>query len=121
MAVSVGTGIEKRNIHLAGIVDEGGGIMAGLAAGVRGPIALIGVSEKGYLTVEFTVHSQPGHSSTPPPQTAIGILSKAMTRLEAHPMPTHLRRLRPITLIGSGRYHQLLSLTCVCPCEGGCG
>lgn len=92
----LGQELKKRNIHLAGIVDEGGGIMAGLAAGVRGPIALVGVSEKGYLTTEFTVHSQPGHSSTPPPQTAIGILSKAMTRLESHPMPIHLRRLRPM-------------------------
>jgi carboxypeptidase PM20D1 len=92
----IGQKLKEKGIHLAGIVDEGGGIMAGLAAGVRGQIALVGVSEKGYLTVEFTVHSQPGHSSTPPPQTAIGILSRALTRLESHPMPTHLRRLRPL-------------------------
>ena len=92
----IGQTLKERGIHLAGIVDEGGGIMAGLAAGVRGQIALIGVSEKGYLTVEFTVNSQPGHSSTPPPQTAIGILSRALTRLESQPMPTHLRRLRPL-------------------------
>ena len=92
----VGQKLKEKGIHLAGIVDEGGGIMAGLAAGVRGPIALVGVSEKGYLTVEFTVHGQPGHSSTPPPQTSIGILSRALARLEAHPMPTHLRRLRPL-------------------------
>ena len=49
----LGQELKKRGIHLAGIVDEGGGIMAGLAAGVRGPLALVGVSEKGYLTVEF--------------------------------------------------------------------
>jgi len=88
--------LKERGVHLAGIVDEGGGISAGLAAGVRGNIGLIGISEKGYLTVEFTVKSQPGHSSTPPPQTAIGILSRALARLEAHPMPTHLRKLRPL-------------------------
>jgi carboxypeptidase PM20D1 len=88
--------LKERGVHLAGIVDEGGGIMAGLAAGVRGEVALVGVSEKGYLTVEFTVNSQPGHSSTPPPQTSIGILARALARLEAHPMPTHLRRLRPL-------------------------
>jgi carboxypeptidase PM20D1 len=92
----MGEQLKERGIHLAGIVDEGGGISTGLAAGVRGEVALIGVSEKGYLTVEFTVNSQPGHSSTPPPQTAIGILSHALARLEAHPMPTHLRRLRPL-------------------------
>jgi len=92
----LGQELRKRGIHLAGIVDEGGGIMAGLAAGVRGPVALVGVSEKGYLTVEFTVHDRPGHSSTPPKQTSIGILARALARLEAHPMPTHLRRLRPM-------------------------
>lgn len=92
----IGQMLKERKIHLAGIVDEGGGIVEGLAAGVRGKIGLIGVSEKGYLTVEFSVKSAPGHSSTPPKQTAIGILSRAMTRLESHPMPTHLRRLRPM-------------------------
>ena len=86
--------LKERGVHLAGIVDEGGGISAGLAAGVRGAIGLIGVSEKGYLTVEFHVQGQPGHSSTPPPQTAIGILARGLARLEAHPMPTHIRRLR---------------------------
>jgi carboxypeptidase PM20D1 len=88
--------LKERGVHLAGIVDEGGGISEGLAAGVRGMVGLIGVSEKGYLTVEFTVQGQPGHSSTPPPQTAIGILARALARLEAHPMPTHVRRLRPL-------------------------
>jgi carboxypeptidase PM20D1 len=88
--------LKERGVHLAGIVDEGGGISAGLAPGVRGPVALIAVSEKGYLTVEFSVQGQPGHSSTPPPQTAIGILARGLARLEAHPMPTHVRRLRPM-------------------------
>jgi carboxypeptidase PM20D1 len=88
--------LKERGVRLAGIVDEGGGIVEGMAAGIRGPVALIGVSEKGYLTTEFTVTGQPGHSSTPPPQTAIGILARALARLEAHPMPTHLRRLRPL-------------------------
>jgi carboxypeptidase PM20D1 len=86
--------LKERGVRLAGIVDEGGGISEGLIAGVRGMVGLVGVSEKGYLTVEFTVQGQPGHSSTPPPQTAIGILARALARLEAHPMPTHLRRVR---------------------------
>jgi carboxypeptidase PM20D1 len=90
----MGQMLKERGIHLAGIVDEGGGITAGLAAAVRGPIGLIGTSEKGYLTVEFSVQGQPGHSSTPPPHTAIGILAGGLARLEAHPMPAHIRRLR---------------------------
>jgi carboxypeptidase PM20D1 len=88
--------LKERGIRLAGIVDEGGGIVEGMAAGIRGPVALVGVSEKGYLTVEITVQGQPGHSSTPPAQTAIGILARALARLESQPMPTHIRRLRPL-------------------------
>ena len=88
--------LKERKIHLAGIVDEGGGIMAGLAAGVRGQIALVGVSEKGYLTVEFTVHSQPGHSSTPPPRLP---LASCHTRLPAwNPIPC------PPTYAGCAHY-----------------
>jgi carboxypeptidase PM20D1 len=98
----MGQVLKERGIHLAGIVDEGGGIVEGLAAGVRGPVALIGVSEKGYLTTEFSVTGQPGHSSTPPPQTAIGILARGLARLEAKPMRTHVRRLRPL-YAGIGR------------------
>jgi carboxypeptidase PM20D1 len=60
--------LKERGVHLAGIVDEGGGIFEGLAAGVRGPVALVGTSEKGYLTAEITVQGQPGHSSTPRPK-----------------------------------------------------
>ena len=92
----MGQQLKERGIHLAGIVDEGGGIGRGLVPSLRGNFAGIGVSEKGYLTVEFTVNSESGHSSTPPPQTSIGILARALTRLESHPMPTHLRRLRPL-------------------------
>jgi carboxypeptidase PM20D1 len=92
----IGKNLAEKGIRLAGIVDEGGGIVEGLAAKVRGPVSLIGVSEKGYLTVEFTVHGEPGHSSTPPRQTAIGILARALARLEARPMPVHIRTMRPL-------------------------
>ncbi|GIK54446.1 MAG: M20/M25/M40 family metallo-hydrolase [Chloroflexi bacterium] len=100
--------LKERGVRLAGIVDEGGGISDGLAAGVRGAVGLIGASEKGYLTVEFTVRGQPGHSSTPPPQTAIGILARALSRLESRPMSTRMRRLRPL-YHGIGRAAQTVS------------
>jgi len=78
----MGQMLKERGIHLAGIVDEGGGIMAGLAAGCGADCP--GWRERERLPDHrFTVHGQPGHSSTPPPQTAIGILARALARLEA--------------------------------------
>jgi len=83
--------LASRSIHPAFIVDEGGAIMRGLVGRVRGPVALVGIAEKGYISVELTVHAPGGHSSMPPAETAVGILSAAIQRLERHPMPAAIR------------------------------
>jgi len=51
---------------------------------------MIGISEKGYLSLKLTAAVEGGHSSMPPQETAIGILSKAIVNLERNPMPAHL-------------------------------
>ena len=48
----------------------------------------MGVSEKGTATVELSVSGTPGHSSFPPAESAIGILSAAVARLEENPLPS---------------------------------
>ncbi|MBS1241101.1 MAG: Gly-Xaa carboxypeptidase, partial [Gemmatimonadetes bacterium] len=71
------------------VLDEGGAMSEGMA-GLEGPVALIGVAEKGFVTLQLTVDAEGGHSSMPPRETAIGILSAAITRLEAHPFPARM-------------------------------
>lgn len=78
---------EKNNIEIEFLVDEGGAIMSGAVPGVSKPVAVIGIAEKGYATFELTVNEKGGHSSMPPRETAIGILSNAVARLEANPYP----------------------------------
>jgi carboxypeptidase PM20D1 len=51
---------------------------------------LIGVAEKGYVSLELIVRRDGGHSSVPPPSTAIGILSAALARIEENQMPVRL-------------------------------
>jgi len=58
--------------------------------GLQRPIAQIGLSEKGYLTLLLTAHAKGGHSSMPPPQTAVGKIGCAVSRLEAQQMPASL-------------------------------
>lgn len=48
----------------------------------------IGVTEKGYATLELSVEMNPGHSSIPPKETSIGVLAKAVAALEANPHPS---------------------------------
>ena len=73
------------------VLDEGGAIGQGLVAGVAAPVALIGIAEKGYVTLSLTASAEGGHSSMPPPHTAIGILSAAIERVEGKPLPAALR------------------------------
>ena len=68
-------------------LDEGMAIAEpGATAFTNTPLALIGVAEKGYLTLRLTARGAGGHSSVPPPSTAIGRLSRAIVRLEERPL-----------------------------------
>src|SRR5262249_10494336 len=72
---------------LAYVLDEGMVVAQGMLDGIDRPIALIGVAEKGYVTLELLVDGQGGHSSMPPRPSPAGILSRAIVRLEENPMP----------------------------------
>jgi len=82
--------LRSRGIEPEFILDEGGTIAEEMIPGIDAPVALIGIAEKGYVSVELTVESPGGHSSMPPPQSAVGILSAAIQKLEANPMPARL-------------------------------
>ncbi|XP_063300427.1 N-fatty-acyl-amino acid synthase/hydrolase PM20D1-like [Pelobates fuscus] len=79
--------LQSRGIKLAYLLDEGFAVLDGVIHGTRRPVALIGTTEKGQITLNLSVDKPPGHSSMPPRQTSIGILSEAMSRLEKNPMP----------------------------------
>lgn len=81
---------QRQGIRFDFVLDEGGALTRGLLAGVDRPLAVIGVSEKGYVNLVLTVEAPGGHSSQPPPQTAAGILSRAVVRVEDRPFPARL-------------------------------
>ncbi len=87
--------LEKKGVQLSAVLDEGGMVLSGFLPGITLPVAMIGIAEKGYLSLEFSVESPPGHSSMPPAQTAIGTLSRALSRVEANPLPARLGPIQP--------------------------
>lgn len=87
--------LEKKGVRLSAVLDEGGMVITGLLPGITIPLALVGIGEKGHLTLELKVECPPGHSSMPPAQTAIGILCHALARLEDHPLPARLGPFQP--------------------------
>lgn len=78
-------------IHFEFVLDEGGAVTEGLVNGFSQPVALVGIAEKGYTNLHLKVASQGGHSSQPPAQTAVGILSQAIVNIEQNPFPASLQ------------------------------
>lgn len=93
-AKALATRFKADNIKLDFILDEGTLIVEGILKGLDKPAALVGMAEKGFLTVLLAATATPGHSSMPPPtakQTAIGMMSAALSRLEDKQFPVQIR------------------------------
>jgi carboxypeptidase PM20D1 len=83
--------LERRGIQLEMVIDEGGTIKTDGVAGLTQPIALIGIAEKGYISVGLTARGEGGHSSMPPPKTSIGMLATAIDILQKNPFKSSLK------------------------------
>ncbi|HMF56253.1 MAG TPA: M20/M25/M40 family metallo-hydrolase, partial [Pyrinomonadaceae bacterium] len=82
--------LRTRGVELESVLDEGGAITEGFIKGLSKPAALVGTGEKGFMSVQLSVETEGGHSSAPPPQTAVGIVSAAVARLEGNQMPARI-------------------------------
>lgn len=77
--------LEERGVRPALVLDEGGAVVEEIFPGVTDPIAVVGVSEKGILSLRLVVEQQGGHASTPPAFAATVRLARAIVRLNRKP------------------------------------
>ena len=82
--------LADRGVRLGFLLDEGGFVTKGLVPGVDGRVALIGPAEKGYTSLRISAQGVGGHASMPPRHTALGLVARAINRLENHPFPADL-------------------------------
>ncbi len=84
--------LAERKVKLDFILDEGLLITEGVLPGLKPPGAVVGIAEKGYLSVGLHAQATPGHSSIPPPAgtSAIAMMSAALTRLDEHQFPAKI-------------------------------
>jgi len=80
----------SRGMRPALVLDEGGFMAAGVIPGIAGRAAIVGIAEKGYISLRLRAQAPGGHSSMPGGRTAVGALSRAIARLEANPFPARL-------------------------------
>ncbi|MFP5355436.1 MAG: M20/M25/M40 family metallo-hydrolase, partial [Gemmatimonadota bacterium] len=79
-----------RGVKPALVLDEGGFMGKGILPGIAQRAAIVGIAEKGYVSLRLTAEAEGGHSSMPTARTAVGALSRAIARLEANPFPSAL-------------------------------
>lgn len=82
--------LKSQNVEAEFVLDEGMPITQGLIPGIEKEVALIGVAEKGFLSLKLSIKLSGGHSSTPDKETAIDVLSNAIVKLKKNPFPAKL-------------------------------
>jgi len=78
--------LKSRNLRAEFVLDEGLVVVEDFPLLGR-PVALIGIAEKGYGTLRITAPAKGGHSSTPPPQTGVEVLARAVLAITSSPFP----------------------------------
>ncbi|MEM9822383.1 MAG: M20 family peptidase [Bacteroidota bacterium] len=90
-AEAIARRFKQQNIHFEYVLDEGSVILEKALPGLEQPLAMIGHAEKGNATLTLTARlPEGGHSSMPPKESSIGILSKALLQLEENPIPAKI-------------------------------
>jgi len=82
--------LRQRGANIGLGLDEGYAVLDGVIGGVDVPIAMIGIGEKGYVSVELTATGAGGHSSMPANDNSAVQIARAVERLAENQMPARL-------------------------------
>ncbi len=77
--------LKSRGVNAGFVLDEGGIVTTYQVPGMTKPVALLGTSEKGYMSLELVAEINGGHSSQPAKETSIDILARAIQRIRDSP------------------------------------
>ncbi len=89
-ASTIAAALKERGADAEFVIDEGYAVTQGMVPMINKPVALIGTSEKGYLSVRMTVEMEGGHSAYPEKETSITVLNKALNNIINHQMKARI-------------------------------
>lgn len=84
-AHNIGEWMKENKIEFEYLLDEGLVITEGLVPGIEKPVALVGIAEKGNVIMKLSVNLKSGHASMPEKETAIGVLSAGIQKIQSNP------------------------------------
>lgn len=93
--------LEARGMRFSSVLDEGGYLYS--YPWLTEEVAVVGLAEKGYLTLRLTAIGEQGHASSPPLSTPCGRLGLCLYLLEERQMPARL--CGPVSSLLSGTRH----------------
>jgi len=88
-AAAAAAALKGRGVEAEFVLDEGLVTLADFPL-LKGPAAMVGIAEKGYATLRLAVQGEGGHSSLPPPKTAVQTLAEAIVAIVTNPDPYKL-------------------------------
>jgi carboxypeptidase PM20D1 len=80
-AAVIASALKARGVNAEYVLDEGYAVTKGIVPMISKPVALIGTSEKGYLSVNLSVMLAGGHSAYPKKETSMTVLVKALNNI----------------------------------------
>jgi len=84
--------LKQRGVQPWLVLDEGGAVTEIPFPGVSGAFAMVGLAEKGVMSVELSAEGTGGHASAPTGLTAVGRVARAVARLNRNPFDIHMPR-----------------------------
>jgi carboxypeptidase PM20D1 len=89
-AMKIAVLLKERGVTPEYVLDEAMVITEGMMKGVSSRVGLIGIAEKGYLSMELIAVAEGGHAAMPSRETAVGLLCKAVDKLISNPFPARI-------------------------------
>lgn len=88
--------LEEKGVEAECVIDEGGAIVNNAVPGVHKSTVLIGIAEKGYMTVKISADLDGGHSSDPADKTSINSVCRAVTKISDYSFDETLEQVKPM-------------------------
>ena len=91
-AAAIAAAFKERGLTPYFVLDEGGAVVDAPLPFVKARAAMVGVAEKGVMTVRLATQAEPGHASAPGTYTAVSRLGRAVAKLTPSTFPAHLAK-----------------------------